>query len=280
MLKTESDLRRAANIIANADALVIAAGAGIGVDSGLPDFRGNYGFWKAYPALKQAAIDFIDIANPRSFETDPELAWGFYGHRLNLYRETVPHAGFQLLRTWAENKPMGWRVFTSNVDGHFQKSGFAESGIHECHGSIRYLQCLHNCTDTIWSADELYPQVDAQTCRLIGEAPKCPHCGGLARPNVMMFGDGGWNGDRTDSQGQMETKWLRNLQSKEAQIAVIELGAGTAIPSVRYFSHQLLRTHDAKLVRINVRESDVSTANEVGLSMGALEALHRIADRL
>jgi transcriptional accessory protein Tex/SPT6 len=96
----------------------------------------------------------------------------------------------------------------------------------------------------------------------------------------MMFGDGGWNGDRTDSQGQMETKWLRNLQSKEAQIAVIELGAGTAIPSVRYFSHQLLRTHDAKLVRINVRESDVSTANEVGLSMGALEALHRIADRL
>ena len=41
----------AAELIEQADAIVIAAGAGMGVDSGLPDFRGNEGFWKAYPAL-------------------------------------------------------------------------------------------------------------------------------------------------------------------------------------------------------------------------------------
>lgn len=74
----------AADLISQADALVIAAGAGMGVDSGLPDFRGNAGFWKAYPALAKAGLDFTRIASPRTFDTDPELGWGFYGHRLRL----------------------------------------------------------------------------------------------------------------------------------------------------------------------------------------------------
>jgi NAD-dependent SIR2 family protein deacetylase len=48
----------AADLISSSDALFIAAGAGIGVDSGLPDFRGNQGFWKAYPALARTQMDF------------------------------------------------------------------------------------------------------------------------------------------------------------------------------------------------------------------------------
>ena len=47
---SEPSIRAAAELIADADALIIAAGAGIGVDSGLPDSRGNEGFWRAYPA--------------------------------------------------------------------------------------------------------------------------------------------------------------------------------------------------------------------------------------
>ena len=43
---------RAKEIVANAEAVIITAGAGMGVDSGLPDFRGDLGFWKAYPPLK------------------------------------------------------------------------------------------------------------------------------------------------------------------------------------------------------------------------------------
>src|SRR3712207_5697228 len=84
------DLAHAAQLLDEADALLVCAGAGMGVDSGLPDFRGTHGFWKAYPALARAGIAFHEIANPASFETDPSLAWGFYGHRLALYRATVP----------------------------------------------------------------------------------------------------------------------------------------------------------------------------------------------
>lgn len=84
-------LEQCAWAIASADALLVTAGAGMGVDSGLPDFRGNAGFWKAYPALAHSGTSFTEIANPSAFRADPARAWGFYGHRLRLYRETVPH---------------------------------------------------------------------------------------------------------------------------------------------------------------------------------------------
>src|SRR5262245_65520914 len=75
--------------------MLIGAGAGMGVDSGLPDFRGDQGFWKAYPPYAERGLRFVDLANPDWFENDPAMAWGFYGHRFNLYHKTAPHAGFR-----------------------------------------------------------------------------------------------------------------------------------------------------------------------------------------
>lgn len=63
----------AAHLIDEADSLIIAAGAGMGVDSGLPDFRGVSGFWQAYPALGRAKIRFESIASPATFERDPSV---------------------------------------------------------------------------------------------------------------------------------------------------------------------------------------------------------------
>ena len=132
----EEKLAQAAHLVQNAKALVIAAGAGMGIDSGLPDFRGDEGFWRAYPALGQQQLPFVRIASPYAFQKRPAIAWGFYGHRLNLYRAATPHAGFGLLHAWGQRMPQGCFVFTSNVDGHFQKAGFPSARVYECHGSI------------------------------------------------------------------------------------------------------------------------------------------------
>jgi NAD-dependent SIR2 family protein deacetylase len=61
----------------DADAILVGAGAGMGVDSGLPDFRGKSGFWKAYPPLAKMGIEFEEMANPYWFTKNPSLAWGF-----------------------------------------------------------------------------------------------------------------------------------------------------------------------------------------------------------
>jgi NAD-dependent SIR2 family protein deacetylase len=65
--------------IATAEALLIISGAGMGVDSGLPDFRGPEGFWKAYPPFRPLGLRFEDMANTRLFREEPSLAWGFTG---------------------------------------------------------------------------------------------------------------------------------------------------------------------------------------------------------
>jgi NAD-dependent SIR2 family protein deacetylase len=56
MNNLEQELRRAAEATRSAQALLIAAGAGMGVDSGLPDFRGPEGFWKAYPPFSRTKV--------------------------------------------------------------------------------------------------------------------------------------------------------------------------------------------------------------------------------
>ncbi|NIU09105.1 MAG: NAD-dependent deacetylase, partial [Phycisphaerae bacterium] len=58
-----------------------------------------------------------------------------------------PHDGFHKLLQIAEQKRGGYFVFTSNVDGQFQKAGYHEKQVEECHGSIHHFQCVTPCGD-------------------------------------------------------------------------------------------------------------------------------------
>ncbi len=267
---------RAAEAIASAEALLVGAGAGMGVDSGLPDFRGDRGFWQAYPPLAKLGIRFVEMANPRWFADDPALAWGFYGHRLNLYRATKPHAGFELLRRWGEAMPGGVHAFTSNVDGQFQAAGYGTSVV-ECHGSLLHLQCSRACGNAIWSAADLEIEVDEETFRAAEPFPSCPNCDAVARPNVLMFGDWGWIGDRTDRQETRYGSWLEALSKRS--IAVVECGAGTSVPTVRLQCEQVAAALGGTLIRINPREPR-GPAGSISIPAGALESLRAMDDRL
>ncbi|WP_137813939.1 SIR2 family NAD-dependent protein deacylase [Gandjariella thermophila] len=273
----DAALDRAADLLAGADALLVCAGAGIGVDSGLPDFRGDHGFWRAYPPYARLGLRFVELANPEHFVADPELAWGFYGHRLHLYRRTEPHAGFAVLRRWGDRLPGGIRVFTSNVDGQFQRAGFAAEHVAEVHGSIHHLQCVEPCQDAVWPADGTEVAVDPDTMRAAGDLPRCPHCGGLARPNILMFGDDGWLGWRSQERLDGLARWRRGL--RDARLVVVELGAGTAVPTVRRQA-ELASVAGGTLIRINPREPEVRHGHGVSVPLGALDGLTRLDARL
>lgn len=240
----------------------------MGVDAGLPDFRSGRGFWATYPALAQSGIHFQDIACPDTFVSDPALAWGFYGHRLALYRRTEPHEGYRILLKWSRRMRHGGFVFTSNVDGLFQKSGFAEEQICECHGSIHYLQCTQPCSPALWPADDVVPTVDERRCRLTSPLPRCPACNALARPSILMFGDDHWFDRRTRTQTLRLYHWLASA----SRLLVIELGAGIHIPTARHFGERL----NVPLIRINPTEPAIGHGRGVSLQMGALEALQGI----
>lgn len=267
----------AAEAIRDAEALLITAGAGMGVDSGLPDFRGDEGFWRAYPPIARLGISFYDMANPFWFKRDPDLAWGFYGHRLNLYRATTPHGGFAILQRWAAAKGRGSFVFTSNVDGQFQKSGFDDREIVECHGSISHLQCTKPCREDIWDGRNLEIEVDDEAMRAVLPLPECPACGALARPNVLMFNDWKWLPHRTSEQERRFEGWLGALGG--SRLVIIEMGAGSAVPTVRFTSERLASRPGTTLVRINPREPQVPPGH-IGIPVSSLEALRAIDHHL
>jgi NAD-dependent SIR2 family protein deacetylase len=276
----EEAVKRAAEAIAGADALLVTAGAGMGVDSGLPDFRGDLGFWRAYPPFQRLGLSFVDLANPRWFRQDPELAWGFYGHRLGLYRRTTPHDGFRTLGRWMERTHGGGFVFTSNVDGQFQKAGFDPSRIVECHGSIHLFQCLDHCGAGLFDAGPYEVDVDETTMRARPPLPSCPRCGCLARPSILMFGDGSWDSCHTDAREQAFLSWLNSIRGR---LVIVECGAGTGVPTVRWTGERLARRHSGVLVRINLREPDVpfpeppAAPSGIAVRAGALDALQGMA---
>lgn len=271
----ETMIASARNVIESADAILITAGAGMGVDSGLPDFRGNEGFWKAYPVARERGLSFESLANPDWFFDEPELAWAFYGHRLNLYRETVPHEGFKMLLDICKAKNDDYFVVTSNVDGQFQKAGFDPSKICEIHGSIHHFQCTGSKDHGIWSAEKEMVHVDMEIFKAQMPLPVCRECGKIARPNILMFGDWDWLESRTLAQTKRYGDWKKEVAAEKIKVAVIEIGAGTAIPSIRRMSESAAKQFRTSLIRINPRESQ-GLPGTIKLPFGGLEGIGQI----
>ena len=172
--------------------------------------------------------------------------------------------------------PLGHAVFTSNVDGQFQKAEFDPSLIHECHGSIHHLQCINACTPAIWPADGFAPKiVDTAQCRLLSQLPRCPSCGALARLNILIFYDADWLEEREARQVARMEHWLSHI----SRPVVVEIGAGTTIPCVRRFGQRIAHEFGGRLVRINPMESAVPSSQDIGLASGSLQTLAEI-DRI
>jgi NAD-dependent SIR2 family protein deacetylase len=255
-----------------AEAIFIGAGAGMGVDSGLPDFRGSQGFWRAYPPLAKLGLQFEDMADPRWFSDNPKLAWGFYGHRFQLYNNSRPHQGYLILKKWCKNLNIPSFVFTSNVDGHFTQAGWTDQVV-ECHGSLMVLQCLKNCGQTIWSTHSSSVkdmEVCMKTITCQSELPRCPSCNALARPNILMFSDFFWDPHTLIKQEKTLENWLS--QNGNKKLLVIEIGAGLKIPTVRSFCERVKRIYDCEMIRINPRDYQ-SPKGVSSMPLGALEAL-------
>jgi NAD-dependent SIR2 family protein deacetylase len=287
---TARTILHAAKAISTADALLITAGAGMSADSGLPVFRGNAGFWRAYPPLAAQRISFERMAQPLWFATQPRMAWAFYGNRLQLYREAEPHAGHAILRSWGARAAAaggGSFVVTSNVDGQFLKPGFAAESVAEQHGSIHRLQCQQRqqpCADEkmTWDAapeacDDLAIDLDAPEAR--GSLPVCPRCGQTARPNILMFNDTAWMDAATRVKMQAFERWKSAVRG--LRLVVVEIGAGTAIPTIRRIGERAAERARTTLVRINPEEEAHDAAeNVLVVPLPALQPLRLIDEAM
>ena len=288
---TAQAIEQAAAVIADADALLVCAGAGMSIDSGLPGFRGAGGLWTMSTKDGEKSVPVVDVAQPKWFYYRPEMVWGFYGWRLNMYRQAVPHSGYRQLLEWGRAKSHGVFVFTSNVDGLFQRAGFGEQEVVECHGSIHYLQCTKPCHHDLWDAASVDLVIDESTRNAREPLPRCSKCRRRARPNILMFEDMAFIRKRVKEQRQRFDLWLRQVAGKN--LVVIEIGAGVSIPRVRELTTDIFNHLDCHLIRINPTDivDKMETPNSwntgnigaataqdryLPIALGAREALDRI----
>eukprot|EP00466_Bigelowiella_natans_P000824 jgi/Bigna1/74504/fgenesh1_pg.29_\ len=234
----------------------VAAGAGFSADSGLPVYQDV-----ARDAVYlKMGVDYQELANERWFSEDPEIAIGFWGHSFNLYKDTEPHAGYAAIRDWIgfmfRKKAF---VYTSNVDGHFAKSGFNEEQVYEIHGSIDQWQCSAKCCQARHNAPTRFRfTIDEKNKRAFAKEepqspsgkvfvqnhPECPKCSRILRPNIMLFGDKSYihdsEGERryVDWEEAMESSMSNSIDSNLKthdfdQLVILELGCGVKVPTVR-----------------------------------------------
>ncbi len=270
----QEKISKASVAVKNADAIFITVGAGMNNNFGLTGSNKD-----SNSLISRLNKSDENIDHPIWFDKDPRIAWAYYGQLLNLYRQTLPHKGYTKLLEIGEKKQYGYFVFTSNVDGQFQKAGFDDAFLEECHGSINHFQCIRPCTSEIWDGSNEIVTVDLDTFEATGELPKCPNCGGIARPNILMFGDWNWISHRSNEQGERLQQWLETLESLDAKLVIIEIGAGHDVPTVRLQSQRVSRGSNSTLIRINPLEYDVH-AGGIGLPLGAEEGVNRILERI
>jgi len=102
--------------------------------------------------------------------------------------------------------------------------------------------------------------------------PKCKTCDAVARPNILMFGDWNFIDERVSRQHKNFIKFLQNLQGS---LAIIEFGAGKAVPTIRNLSETIMHSYNANLIRINPRDYDAPNG-AIGINLGAKDAISKL----
>jgi NAD-dependent SIR2 family protein deacetylase len=260
--------------LAQAQAMVVLTGAGMGVDSGMKTFRGEDGSWGKLEADSDKTI--FELSNPQMFIDNPKWIWSLFARRMKEYAQTTPHAGFQILKKWIEKLNLDYFILTSNVDSHFQKAGFPETHIRELHGSLNYLQSVQpQVFSEIWRND-----LDLNTLEQSIEAdifPLSPDGKTMARPNVYMFRDYFYLETRSKAQDTHYQAFLQRNEGKK--IIAFEIGSGPHVQTIRLKTRQLITHYGAKVARINPQNFKIKEPH-LGLAQGALQALNEIDNYL
>ena len=90
-----------------------------------------------------------------------------------------------------------------------------------------------------------------------------------------MFNDLSFSSERCNTQEDHFQAWVRSMEMRKLRLTVVEIGAGSAIPTVRRLGNRIAVNSGATLVRINPRESE-DTTGCVNIPLGAVEALQSI----
>ncbi len=241
-------ITRAATLIREARHAIALTGAGSSTPSGIPDFRSpGTGLWERSNPMEVASI--------YAFRRNPEAFYAWIRPMAKALMTAQPNPSHLAL---AELEANGWlkAIITQNIDNLYQRAGARQ--VLELHGHLREATCI-NCYQVMPTAGLIEEFLAS------GEIPRCPACGGVMKPNVVLFGE------------QLPIKVV-NAAMAHVRQADLMLIAGSSL-EVMPASQLPLLVHErsGRLIVINLTPTYVDDLAEVVIHADVADVLPRIA---
>lgn len=232
---------------------VVLTGAGISAESGIPTFRGKEGYWTVGSRVYQP----MELATQDAFSRMPDEVWRWYLHRRGVCRAAAPNRAHEALVAIERSLGERFDLVTQNVDGLHRRAGHADARMHEIHGNIDLARCAAECTAA------RFPITDG--------VPRCPRCGGPARPHVLWF-------DESYDEERYHLDTVRGLAAQASLLIVVGTSAQTNLP---WQVVRLAAQAGAAIIDVNLEDNPFAEVAErtggVALRAAATEALPRLA---
>jgi NAD-dependent SIR2 family protein deacetylase len=249
MKSIKETVQEAQQLVENAQYIYINAGAGMSADLGTATYwtgKNN----KYAGTVDKSGLTALQHATEMTWDTHRKEQIEYFHKTYNIFQHLHQHNKenhYTSLLSYLNKENKEYFVQTSNVDSAFYNYGYNEDALYEAHGSYRYSQCLAQPQE-----HGIYP-----TNNNVETYTPCPTCGSDSRPNALFFDDYKYQPDIAHVQRQNKYIFEEKLQTNNA--VLIEIGAGTTVPTIRNHTLRINAGQDIPVIRINAssHEDDI-----------------------
>ena len=165
-----TNIEKFVDMVKNSDNIVFFGGAGVSTESGIPDFRSTDGLYNQHYKYPPETI-----LSHSFFMDNTEEFYRFYRDKMLALDAQPNMAHIKLAELEKAGKLKA--IVTQNIDGLHQKAG--SQNVLELHGSVHRNFCMH-CNKFF----------DAEYMKNSTGIPKCDVCGGIIKPDVVLYEEG------------------------------------------------------------------------------------------
>ncbi len=249
--KNKEAFFKAATLVRRSQYAIALTGAGMSVDSAIPDFRSAGGLWTKYNPAEYATIE--------AFKKDPEKVWKMLDEMFAIITRAKPNPGHIAL---ARLEEMGFvkAVITQNIDNLHQEGGSAK--VIEFHGNGSFLSCLSGHGK--WSADQVEKTREENGVW----PPRCPTCNEILKPDVVFFGE-------MIPQEPLRTS---NFHAQNADLVLV-LGTSATVAPASHLPF-VVKHRGGAVIEFNLERTELSDSAEVILSGSTSVTVKALVDIL
>ncbi|MCE9530524.1 MAG: NAD-dependent deacylase [Planctomycetes bacterium] len=246
---TSHQIERVVDLMRASKSILFITGAGLSADSGLPTYRGIGGLYEGRDPEENVPIEIL--MSGTTLVNRPELTWKYLLQIEQGRRATKPNRGHEVIAEIESRFERVW-VLTQNVDGFHRRAG--SRNVIDIHGDLHHVRCMRCRYEQ--------PVEDYSGFTI---PPRCPECGGLLRPTVVLFGE------------QLPARQLATYQSETKRGFDLVFSIGTT-STFQYIANPVLDAYHFRKpsVEINLGETDVTEFVTVKVRLKAAEALDAI----